>query len=100
MWENPRHAEPRGDRPIEPWSRETGAERGASRPGLPEPVQLFGAIEPVSARSGRQEFLWLTCRALWVLMLRKPSGILPYAPPGSAGLSPTMPVASRPLVDR
>src|SRR6266581_4321674 len=55
MWEHPRHAEPGRERPIEPWSTETGAERGSSRPGLPEPEQLFGAIEPVSARSGRQE---------------------------------------------
>ena len=36
-------------------SLETGAERGSSRPGLPEPGQLFGAIEPVFARSGKQE---------------------------------------------
>src|ERR1700675_2408162 len=57
MWENPRHADPGRDRPIELWFTETGAERGSSRPGLPEPVQLFGAIEPVAARSGRQEFL-------------------------------------------
>src|SRR5882672_1305763 len=55
MWEPPHHAVPGRDRPIEPWSTETGAERGSSRPGLPEPVQLFGALEPVSARSGRQE---------------------------------------------
>src|SRR5712691_8430377 len=33
---------------------ETGAARGSSRPGLPEPVPLCGALEPVSARSGRQ----------------------------------------------
>src|SRR6266852_1572003 len=79
MWENPRHAEPGRDRPIEPWSVETGAERGSSRPGLPEPVQLSGAIEPVSARSGRQEFPWLTCHALSVSMLPKPSWTLPCA---------------------
>src|SRR5712691_4156497 len=47
MWENPRHAGPGRDRPIEPWFTETGAERGSSRPGLPKPGQLFGAIEPV-----------------------------------------------------
>src|SRR5215831_630837 len=56
-WENPRHPVPGRDRPIQPWSAETGAERGSSRPGLLKPVQLSGAIEPVSARSGRQEFL-------------------------------------------
>src|SRR5207237_6133507 len=39
--------------PMEPWSVETGAARGASRPGLPEPVQLSGATEPVWARPGR-----------------------------------------------
>src|SRR5712691_648994 len=33
---------------------ETGAARGSSRPGLPEPVPLCGALEPVSARAGRQ----------------------------------------------
>ena len=51
-----RHAVPGRDRPIEPWFAETEASRGSSRPGLPKPAQLFGAIEPVSARSGRQEF--------------------------------------------
>src|SRR5574341_1243980 len=56
-WENPRHPVPGRDRPIEPWSVETGAERGSSRPGLLKPVQLFGAVEPVSARAGRQEFV-------------------------------------------
>src|SRR6266516_1242921 len=37
MWEHPRHAVLGRERPIEPWSAETGAERGSSRPGLPEP---------------------------------------------------------------
>ena len=40
---------------MEPWSTETGAARGSSRLGLPEPGQVCGAMEPVSARSGRQE---------------------------------------------
>jgi hypothetical protein len=39
---------------IQPSSVETGAERGLSRPGLLKPVQLSGAIEPVSARKGFQ----------------------------------------------
>src|SRR4029450_11563532 len=38
-----------------PGSAETGAERGSSRPGLPKPVPLSGATEPVFARPGRQE---------------------------------------------
>ena len=99
-WEHPRHPVPGRDRPIEPWSTETGAERGSSRPGLPEPVQLSGAIEPVSARAGGQEFLWLTCHVLLGLMSRKPSGILPCAPPGSAGPCRTMPAGVATLVER
>jgi len=42
---------------MQPWSAETGAERGSSRPGLPEPGPLCGARAPVSARSGRQACL-------------------------------------------
>src|SRR5262245_20868755 len=57
MWESHRHAAPGRDRPLEPWYVETGAERGSSRPGLPKPAQVFGAMEPVSARSGRQAVL-------------------------------------------
>ena len=53
MWEHPQHAGPGRDRPMEPWSAETGAERGASRSGLPEPVQWSGALAPVGARVGR-----------------------------------------------
>jgi hypothetical protein len=34
---------------------------------------------------------------LWALMLRKPNLILPCAPPGSAGLFPTMPAEWRRL---
>src|SRR5882724_447255 len=60
MWEHPRHPVPGRDRPIQPWSTETGAERGSSRPGLPKPVQLFGATEPVFAKPGRQEFLMMS----------------------------------------
>src|SRR5882724_6549649 len=90
MWEHPRHPVPGRDRPIEPWSAETGAERGSSRPGLLKPVQLSGALEPVSARSGRQEFLWLTCRVLWAWMSRTPRWLLRCAPPGSGGPSRMM----------
>ena len=67
---------------MEPWSVETGAARGSSRPGLPKPAQVWGAMEPVSARSGRQEFLRrdVPCcigievaKAQWDMALR-PSG--------------------------
>src|SRR5262245_33900307 len=94
MWEHPRHLVPGRDRPMQPWSIETEAERGSSRPGLLKPVQLSGAVEPVSARAGRQECRWLTCRVLWGLMWRKPSWILPCAPRGSGGPSRMRPVAS------
>ena len=59
-----------------------------------KPEQLSGAREPVSARAGRQEFLWLTYPVLLGLMSRKPSETLPYAPPESVGLCRTMPMAS------
>jgi len=93
-WETPRHSVPRRDRPIEPWSTQTGAAHGASRPGLRKPIQLFGAVEPVSARAGRQEFLWLTYPVVLVLMSRKPSEISLCAPPASAGPYRMIPVAS------
>jgi len=38
---------------MQPWPVEAGAERGSSRPGLPKPVQLSGASEPVSAKGGQ-----------------------------------------------
>src|SRR6267378_508023 len=56
MWEHPHHAVPGRARPIEPWSAETGASRGSSRAGLPAPVPLSGAMEPVCARSGGQDW--------------------------------------------
>jgi hypothetical protein len=79
-WENPRHPVPGRDRPIQPGSPESGAEPGSSRPELLKPVQWSGAVEPVSARAGRQECLWVPCfvgievaQAPWEVALR-PSG--------------------------
>src|SRR5438093_13765225 len=74
MWEHPHHLVPGRDRPMQPWSTATGAERGSSRPGLRKPVQVSGAMEPVSARAGQQECLWVTCRVLWALMVESPGG--------------------------
>src|SRR3989442_1747921 len=48
----PRHPRPGRDRPIQPWSTETGAELGSSRPLLREPEQLPGAMQPVSGKAG------------------------------------------------
>jgi hypothetical protein len=59
-----------------------------------KPVPLSGASEPVSARAGGQEFLWVTCPVLLVLMSRKPSETLLCVPPASAGPCRTMPMAS------
>ena len=91
MWEDAHHAVPGRDRPIEPWDTETGAERGSSRPGLPTPGQVCGAMEPVGARSGTQECVGVTYHVVSALMWRKPSGIVPCVPLGSAGRSPEGP---------
>jgi hypothetical protein len=89
-WENPRHPVPGRDRPIQPGSPESGAEPGSSRPELLKPVQWSGAVEPVSARAGRQECLWVPCfvgievaQAPWEVALR-PSGER-WAVPTAAG---------------
>ena len=95
MWEHPHHVVPGRDRPIEPWSAETGAARGSSRAGLPEPGQLAGAMEPVCARSGGQECVGVTCPGLEGLLWPKPSGTLPGAPLGHAGPAPMMPAGWR-----
>jgi len=52
MWEYPRHGVPGRDRPVSLRSLETGAERGSSRPGLPEPEQVPGTHEPASCKAG------------------------------------------------
>jgi hypothetical protein len=52
MWEHPHHGVPGDDRPVSLRSLETGAERGSSRPGLPEPAQVSGTHEPVSCKAG------------------------------------------------
>ena len=52
MWEYPRHGVPGCDRPVSLRSLETGAERGSSRPGLPEPEQVPGTHEPASYKAG------------------------------------------------
>ena len=52
MWEHPHHGVPGGDRPVSLRSLETGAERGSSRPGLPEPAQVPGTRKPASCKAG------------------------------------------------
>ena len=37
---------------MQPWSAETGAARGSSRPGLREPEQWPGTHEPASCKAG------------------------------------------------
>jgi transposase len=54
MGENSRHPVPGPDRPIEPWSTETGAARGSSRPLLREREELLRSVPgmgPVCART-------------------------------------------------
>src|SRR5207249_1884916 len=84
-WGTPRHSVPGRERPVEPWSAETGASRGSSRPGLPEPRQVCGAMEPVSARSGGQECGGVTCQVVEGLLWPQPSGTWLYAPLESDG---------------
>jgi hypothetical protein len=52
MWEHPHHGVPSDDRPVSLRSLATGAERGASPPGLPEPEQVPGTHEPASCKAG------------------------------------------------
>src|SRR5215470_19467031 len=93
MWEHPRHVVPRRARPLEPGSAEAGAAPGSSRPGLPTPGQLFGALEPVAARSGGQALGGGTGPAGWGWRWPKRRALGPGAPLGSAGLSPRRPAA-------
>ena len=95
MWEHPQHAVPGRDRPMEPWSAETGAERGASRSGLPEPVQWSGALAPVGARAGGQACVCVTCPAFAVLRWPKRRGPWPYAQRERGGPCPTLPAGGR-----
>ena len=76
MWEDAHHTVLRRYRSIYPLNTEAGTERGSSRPGLPKPVQFCGAIEPVFTRSGKQEFVGVTCHILSALMWPKPSWTL------------------------
>ena len=52
MWEDAHHGVSGGDRPVSLRSTETGAERGSSPPGLPEPEQLPGTQKPASCKAG------------------------------------------------
>src|SRR2546427_8171349 len=52
MWEDAHHGVSGRDRPVSLRSLETGAERGSSRSGLPEPEQLPGTCKPASCKAG------------------------------------------------
>ena len=63
-WENPRYQLDGRDRPSSLRSTETGAELGPSRPLLPEPVQLPGAIEPAFCKVGPARSRYVTAPTL------------------------------------